>query len=107
MNTENKKASEPPRFKLDLTDKLNLKNPNKNIVLANINIYYLLSIIIYYLLFVYYLFALGKTSNQNTTIINLKFLHQLGMILLIYQMVLTQFQTFKIISNLSSKNTNI
>ena len=107
MNTENKKTSEPPRFKLDLTDKLNLKNPNKNIVLANINIYYLLFIIIYYLLFVYYLFALGKTSNQNTTIINLKFLHQLGMIILIYQMVLTQFQTFKIISNLSSKNTNI
>ena len=31
MNTENSKASEPHRFKLDLTDKLNLKNPNINI----------------------------------------------------------------------------
>ena len=29
MNTENSKTSEPHRFKLDLTDKLNLKNPNK------------------------------------------------------------------------------
>ena len=29
MNTENSKTSEPYRFKLDLTDKLNLKNPNK------------------------------------------------------------------------------
>ena len=28
------------RFKLDLTDKLNLKNPNKNMVLANLSIYY-------------------------------------------------------------------
>ena len=31
MNTENSKTSEPHRFKLDLTDKLNLKNPNINI----------------------------------------------------------------------------
>ena len=40
MNTENSKTSEPHRFKLDLTDKLNLKNPNKNMALANLNIYY-------------------------------------------------------------------
>ena len=40
MNTENHKKSEPHRFKLDLTDKLNLKNPNKNMVLANLSIYY-------------------------------------------------------------------
>ena len=33
MNTENRKTNEPHRFKLDLTDKLNFKNPNKNIVL--------------------------------------------------------------------------
>ena len=31
MNTENSKTNEPRRFKLDLTDKLNLKNPNKNL----------------------------------------------------------------------------
>ena len=40
MNTENSKTNEPHRFKLDLTDKLNLKNPNKNIALANLSIYY-------------------------------------------------------------------
>ena len=40
MNTENSKASEPHRFKLDLTDKINLKNPNKNMALANLSIYY-------------------------------------------------------------------
>ena len=39
MNTENSKTS-PHRFKLDLTDKLNLKNPNKNMALANLSIYY-------------------------------------------------------------------
>ena len=36
MNTENSKTSESHRFKLDLTDKLNLKNPNKNVALANL-----------------------------------------------------------------------
>ena len=36
LNTENSKTSEPHRFKLDLTDKLNLKNPNKNMALADL-----------------------------------------------------------------------
>ena len=40
MNTENSKTNEPHRFKLDLTDKLNLKNPNKNMYLPNLSIYY-------------------------------------------------------------------
>ena len=40
MNTENSKTSESYRFKLDLTDKLNLKNPNKNMALASLSIYY-------------------------------------------------------------------
>ena len=40
MNTDNSKTNESHRFKLDLTDKLNLKNPNKNIALANLSIYY-------------------------------------------------------------------
>ena len=40
MNTENSKTNEPHRFKLDLTDKFNLKNPNKNMALANLSIYY-------------------------------------------------------------------
>ena len=37
-NTENTKTNEPCRFKLDLTDKLNLKNPNKNMALSNLSI---------------------------------------------------------------------
>ena len=40
MNTENSGTNEPHRFKLDLADKLNLKNPNKNMGLANLSIYY-------------------------------------------------------------------
>ena len=40
MNTENSKTNEYHSFKLDLTGKLNLKNPNKNIALANLSIYY-------------------------------------------------------------------
>ena len=40
MNSENSKTSEPHRFKLDLTDELNLKSPNKNMALANLSIYY-------------------------------------------------------------------
>ena len=40
MNTENSKRSEQHRFKLELTDRRNLKNPNKNMALANLSIYY-------------------------------------------------------------------
>ena len=40
MNTENSKTNEPHMFKYNLTDKLNLKNPNKNMALANLSIYY-------------------------------------------------------------------
>ena len=40
MNNKNSKTNEPHRFKLDLTDKLDLKNPNKNMALANLSIYY-------------------------------------------------------------------
>ena len=65
MNTENSKTNEPHKFRLSLSDKLNLKNPNKNIP-----------------------FTHGNTLNQHRTIINLKFLLQLGMILSIFLMVL-------------------
>ena len=70
MNTEKSKASEPHRFKLDLTDKLNLKNPSKNMALA---------------LAIYYTW---KNIKSNSITINLRFLHQHGTILLIYLMVL-------------------
>ena len=45
MNTENSKTSETHRFKLNLTDKLNLEVPKKNMVLDNFSIYYTWKII--------------------------------------------------------------
>ena len=40
INTENSKTNESHRFKLDLADKLNLRNPKKTIALVNLSIYY-------------------------------------------------------------------
>ena len=40
MNTKNSKTNEPNRLIYRLIDKLNLKNPNKNMALANLSIYY-------------------------------------------------------------------
>ena len=40
MNTKNSKTNESHRFKYDLIDKLDLKNPNENMALANLSIYY-------------------------------------------------------------------
>ena len=40
MNSKNSKTSEPHRFRLDLTDKLDLKDSKKNMVLSNLSIYY-------------------------------------------------------------------
>ena len=90
MNAENSKTNESHRFKLDLTYKLNLKNPDKNIVLPNLSIYYT-----------------GKTSSQNTTTINLKLQLQLGMIILIYLMVLILLRIFRFTLNLSLKNMKL
>ena len=41
MNTENSKTNEPHRFKLDLTDNLNLKNPKQKMALSSLSIYYI------------------------------------------------------------------
>ena len=40
MNTLNSKTNESNKFIYQFTDKLNVKNPNKNIALANLSIYY-------------------------------------------------------------------
>ena len=40
MNTPSSKTNEPNKFIYQFTDKLNLKNPNKNMALANLSIYY-------------------------------------------------------------------
>ena len=41
MNSENSKTSEVHRFRLDLTDKLNFKDPKKNMAFTNLSIYYI------------------------------------------------------------------
>ena len=40
MSTENNKTNEPHRFRLTLADKSNLKDPSKNMTLADLTIYY-------------------------------------------------------------------
>ena len=39
MNTKKRKSNEPHKLRLSLSDKLNLKNANKKIVLSNLSIY--------------------------------------------------------------------
>ena len=91
MNTENSKTSEPHRFKLDLTDKLNLKTPPKKYGFSQVFIY----LFIYLYLFIYYTLKNIKSEYNN----NLRFQHQLGMILLIYLMVFILLLIFRIILN--------
>ena len=86
-NTLNSKTNESNKFVYQFTDKLNIKNPNKNMALANLSIYYTWKNI--------------KSEYNNR---KFKILLQLGMILLIYPMGLLQFQ---IILNISSKNMKL
>ena len=72
------------------TDKLNLKNPNKNIALANLSIYYT-----------------RKTLNLNTATTNSKFLLQHRMMNLIYLIDVTTLNKFKITLNTLLKNMKL
>ena len=83
MNTKNSKTSEPHRLKYDLIDKLDLKNPNKNMALASLSIYYTWK-------------NVKSIYNNN----KLKFPHLHGMIHLIYLMNHIIDQLYKIISNI-------
>ena len=40
MNTSNSRSNDSNKFIYQFTNKLNLKNPNKNMALANLSIYY-------------------------------------------------------------------
>ena len=82
MNTKNSKTNEPNRFKYDLIDKLDLKNPNKNMTLANLSIYYT-----------------WKNVKSSIKTINLKYKHLLGMKLLICLMDRIIYQKYKTILN--------
>ena len=78
MNTENSKTNESNKFLYQLTDKLNIKTPNKkNIGLVNLSIYYTWKNI--------------KSAYNNNKL----------------KVFLSQFLTFKITLNLSSKNMKI
>ena len=88
MNTENSKTNEPHRFRLSLVDKLNFKDTNKNMALANLSIYYIWKNI--------------KSAYKSN-----KFLLQLGIMNLIYLMNHILLQTSKTTLNLSLKNTKL
>ena len=83
MNTKNSKTNEPNRLKYDLIDKLDLKNPIKNMALVNLSIYY-------------------TWKNVKSTYKNNKFKISdlLGMRLLIYLMDRIIYQKYKIILNI-------
>ena len=83
MNTKNSKTNEPNRFKYDLIDKLDLKNPNKNMALVNLRIYYT-----------------WKMLNQLIIGISFKYQHQLGMKHLTCLMDHIIYRKYKIILNI-------
>ena len=90
INTEKVETNKPHRFKLTLADKFNLKYPNRNMALANLNIYYT-----------------WKNIKSASRIIHLKYLLLLRMMNLIFLIDHILFQTFKIILNTSLKNNRI
>ena len=80
MNSENSKTSMPHVLILKLTNKLDLRIGKKIIALSNLSIYYT-----------------WKNIKTHAITINLKYLHQHGMINLNYQMDRILYQIFKII----------
>ena len=90
MNTGDSKTNEPLRVRLALSDKLNLKDPNKNMALANLSIMYT-----------------WKALNLHIITTNLIYLPQAGMMNLSYLMDQILFQTFKIVLILLLKNMKL
>ena len=89
MITENSKRNEPHKFRLTLADKLNFKDPNKNMALANLSIYY-------------------TWKNIKSEYNNNKFnIYDFSMMNLICLMDHILFLTYKIICNTSLKNTRL
>ena len=83
VNSKNSKTNERNRFKYDLIDKLDLKNPNKNMALGSLS-----------------KITLGKMLNQLIIIISLKYEHQLGMKHLTCLLDRIIYQKYKIILNI-------
>ena len=80
MNSENSKTSKAHVLILKLINKLDLRIVKKIIALSNLSIYYI-----------------WKSIKSSYNIINLKYLHQLGMMNLNYPMDLILYKVFKII----------
>ena len=69
MNMKNSETNEPHTFGLTLADKLNLKDPNKNMALANLSIRYTWkNVKSAYKVFITH----GKSLSLHITTINLK-----------------------------------
>ena len=83
MNSKNSKTNESYKFKYDLIDKLDLKNPNKKMALANLSIYYT-----------------WKNVKSTYKKISLKYQPQLGKKHLIYLIDHTIYHKYKIILNI-------
>ena len=79
MNSENSKTPKPHVLVLKLTNKLDLRIGKKVIALSNLSIHY------------------TWKKKAHTITINLKYLHQHGMMNLNYQMDHITYQIFKII----------
>ena len=90
MNTENSKTNEPHSFRSDPTDKLNLKNPKKNLALANLSIYYTWK-------------NINSEYNNNKFKISAPTWNHTS----IYLMDLILLLIFRIILSLSSKNMKL
>ena len=89
MNSENSKTSEYHVLVFKLTNKLDLRRGQKTFALSNLSIYY----------------TWKNIKSSHTIIINLKYLLQRGMKNLSYRMDHIQYQIFKIILNIFSRNT--
>ena len=87
MNSENSKTSKPHVLILKLTNKLDLRIGEKIIALSNLSIYYT-----------------WKNIKNHTITINLKYLHQHGIINLNYLMDDILYQIFKIILSIFLKS---
>ena len=81
MNSENSKTSKPHVLTLKLTSKLDLRIGEKVIALSNLSIYY----------------TWRNIKSSYNKILDLKYLHQHGIMNLNYQMDRILYQIFKII----------
>ena len=87
MNSKNSKISKPHVLILNLTDKIDLRRRKKIIALSNLSTYY----------------TWKNKKKKHTTIINLKYKLQHGMINLYYLMNHILYQIFKAILNILKK----